>query len=59
MLQKVFNQRMADFKDAHLDMITKISSCGDCISETDFNQLLADNSAAMHKHGRLSVSWNR
>lgn len=53
---KVFNQRMADFKDAHPDMITKISSCGDCISETDFNQLLADNSAAMHKQGQLEIT---
>ena len=47
---------MADFKDAHPDMITKISSCGDCISETDFNQLLADNSAAMHKQGQLEIT---
>ena len=31
---KVFNQKVADLKETHSDMITKIPSCGDCISET-------------------------
>lgn len=53
---KVFNQKVADFKDAHPDMITKISSCGDCISEIDFNQLLADDSTAMNIQGQLEIT---
>lgn len=53
---KVFNQKVADFKESHSDVITKIPTCGDCISETDFNQLLADNSAAMHKQGQLEIT---
>ena len=53
---KVFNQKVADFKAAHPDMIMKISSCGDCISETDFNQLLTDNSVTMNKQGQIEIT---
>lgn len=53
---KVFNRKITDFKEAHSDMITKISSCGDCISETNFNQLLADDSTAMNKQGQIEIT---
>lgn len=53
---KVFKQKVADFKEAHPDMVTKIPSCGDCISETDFNQLLADDFTAMNKQGQLEIT---
>jgi len=53
---KVFNRKITDFKEAHSDIITKISSCGDCISETDFNQLLVDDSTAMNKQGQIEIT---
>lgn len=53
---KVFNQKVADFKETYSDMIIKIPSCGDCISETDFNQLLADDSTAMNRQGQLEIT---
>lgn len=53
---KVFNQKVSDFKETHSDMITKIPTCGDCISETDFNQLLADDSTAMNNQGQLEIT---
>lgn len=53
---KVFNQKVADFKESHSDIIIKISACGDCISETDFNQLLADDPTAMDRQGQLEIT---
>lgn len=53
---KVFNQKVSDFKETHSDMITKIHACGECISETDFNQLLADDSTAMNRQGQLEIT---
>lgn len=51
---KVFNMKVTDFKQSHSNMIKKIPSCGDCISETDFNYLLADDSNAMKKQRQLA-----
>lgn len=53
---KVFQLKVTEFKALHFDMIEKIHSCGDCISETDFNQLLADDSNAMEKQGQLEIT---
>lgn len=53
---KVFNMKVTDFKQSHSNMIKKIPSCGDCISETDFNYLLADDSNAMKKQRQLEIT---
>ena len=53
---KVFNMKMADFKQSHSDIIEKIPSCGDCILETEFNKLLSEDSSAMEKQGQLEMT---
>lgn len=53
---KVFNMKMADFKQSHSDIIEKIHSCGDCILETEFNKLLSYDSTAMEKQGQLEMT---
>lgn len=53
---KVFNQKISEFKELHSNMIAKIPSCGECISETDFNQLLADDLIFMKKQEQLEIT---
>lgn len=53
---KVFNMKEIDFKKVHPSIIKKISSCGDCILETEFNKLLSDDSNAMKKQGQLEIT---
>lgn len=53
---KVFNMKMADFKQSHSDIIEKIPACGDCILETEFNKLLSEDSSAMEKQGQLEIT---
>ena len=53
---KVFNMKMADFKQSHSDIIEKIPSCGDCILETEFNKLLSEDSSAMKNQGQLEIT---
>ena len=53
---KVFNMKMADFKQSHSDIIEKIPSCGDCILETEFNKQLSYDSTAMEKQGQLEMT---
>lgn len=53
---KVFNMKMADFKQSHSDIIEKIPSCGDCILETEFNKLLSEDSSAMEKQWQLEMT---
>lgn len=53
---KVFNMKVADFKTLHLDIIEKITSCGDCILETDFNKLLSDDNNAMNRQEQLEIT---
>jgi hypothetical protein len=53
---KVFNMKMADFKQSHSDIIEKIPACADCILETEFNKLLSEDSSAMEKQGQLEIT---
>ena len=53
---KVFHLKVTEFKELHPDMIEKIPSCGDCISETDFNYLLTNDTDAMEKQGQLEIT---
>lgn len=53
---KVFNMKMADFRQVHSNIIEKIPSCGDCILETEFNKLLSEDSSAMEKQGQLEIT---
>lgn len=57
-IAKVFNMKMADFKQSHSECIEKIPSCGDCILETEFNKLLSYDCTAMKNQSRIAKGKN-
>lgn len=53
---KVFHLKITEFKELHPDMVEKIPSCGECINEMRFNQLLSNDSYAMKNQGQLEIT---
>lgn len=45
-----------DFIQFHGDKVTKIKGAGNCISETDYNDLLSKNKDALSKQGCLEIT---
>lgn len=52
---KALGYKRADFINEHSQLIEKISGV-QCIRETDYNNLLAENESALHKQGQIEIT---